>query len=104
MKKPSHVIALALLKTYGLGGKRAVFMCNAIERLHARGHINQHEAERARATVMKFVRSYNKTSSTLRGALEERGIIEKNITRLERMKVTRRLYIKHAIKLFFNGM
>lgn len=76
----------------------------AIGHLHSLGLINRSEVDQARAAVMDFVYSYDPYVRTLWQALVNRGIIEKGIGRKARMKVTRRLYIKLAIKLFLKGL
>lgn len=103
MKKPSRVIALALLRTYGRN-ERSLFMCIAIRRLLRRGIINQSEATQACEAVMEFVRSYDPYEGTLYEALLKRGKLPGRRMNHEWIKVTRRLYIKHAIKLFFKGL
>lgn len=105
MKKPSLVITLALLNTYGLNKpssyKRSAFMCNAINNLKC---INRSEAEQAVAAVMEFVYSYDAHENTLWGALEKRGVIQMGISKQKRMRTTRWLYIKLVFKLFFKGL
>lgn len=107
MKKPSRVIFMALCKTYGLSIPYipySSFMCCAIDGLYDKGLINKSEADQAKAAVMDFVYSYDAHATTLWAALQQRGIIEKGISRRARMRVTRRLYIKLVFKLFFKGL